>query len=217
MTISIVIPVYEMNGKGAEMLKRCLDSIAMQTFTDYEIVVTDNSDNDDLEKLCDSYSLPIIHLYNEHKGATKNTNRGIKAATGDLIKILNQDDYLAHENALQDIVDNFEGQWLITGCSNNPNPYYTGDIHQGNNKLGGPSVLTIKNENPMLFDEEMRWLFDCDYYKRMYLMYGEPKILHGVNVVIGEGDYQLTNNLSEESKRAEVVFMTNKYVNNSTI
>lgn len=211
--ISIVIPTYEMNGRGEEMLRRCLNSIAAQNYNDIEVVIADNSDNDDIYDICAEYmrEMLVMYYHNPNKGATRNTNFGIKLAQGEIIKILNQDDYLSHENVLIEIAENFTGQWMIVGCDNNPNPYYTGDIHQGNNKLGGPSALVIANEHPMLFDEDMRWLFDCDYYKRMYMQYGEPLILKGVYVNIGTGDHQLTNQLSQSAKEAEVVFMTNKY------
>ena len=146
--ISIVIPVYDKMKDGDFFLNRCLDSIKSQTYTDYEIVMT-------------------------HEGnSPHNTNLGMKQAEGDLIKILHQDDYFTHENSLKEIVDNFKGDWLITGCSNNWYPVYTGDIHLGNNKLGSPSVLTIRNGLDMYFDEELIWLFDCDFYKRMYNKYG---------------------------------------------
>lgn len=212
--ISIVIPTYEMHGQGVEMLRRCISSIHSQTYTDYEIIVSDNSENDLIKKMCEDI---VLYVRNPIKGICANTNNAMRLATGDLIKILNQDDYLAHPYALQDIDDNFEGQWLIAGCDNNINPYYTGDIHQGNNKLGGPSVLTIRNKDVLFFDESLTWLFDCDYYKKMYATYGAPKILNGVNVCIGIGDHQVTSVLGIDIKEAELLLMTNRYAHNTAI
>lgn len=186
--ISIVIPVYDKMKDGDFFLNRCLDSIKSQTYTDYEVIMT-------------------------HEGNSPyNTNLGMSKAKGDLIKILHQDDYFTHKNSLKEIVENFNGEWLITGCSNNWYPIYTGDIHLGNNKLGSPSVLTTRNGLDMYFDEELIWLFDCDFYKRMYNKYGEPTILMGDIVTIGEGDHQATNLITNTAKEKEVFIMRQRYV-----
>jgi len=186
--ISIVIPVYSKMKNGEFFLGRCLESIKSQSYTDYEIIMT-------------------------HEGnSPHNTNLGMKKAKGDLIKILHQDDYFTHKNALKEIVDNFKGDWLITGCSNNLYPMYTGDIYLGNNKLGSPSVLTIRNGLNMYFDEELIWLFDCDFYKRMYDKYGEPTILMGNNITIGEGEHQATHLIANTAKEKEVFLMRQRYV-----
>lgn len=183
--LSVVIPIHNMKG-GAEFLWKTINILMEQTFQDFEIVITKQG------------TMP------------ENTNAGIKRARGELIKILYLDDVLAHKDALKDIVDNFSGNWLITGADNNPYPYYTDDIEKGNNKLGSPSALTIKNEEPMLFDEKMTWLLDCDYYKRMYEKFGEPVILDGEHVKIGVGDHQVTHLLSDEAKTAEAVYLNKK-------
>jgi hypothetical protein len=176
---------------GAEFLWKSVNRIMEQTFKDYEIVIV-----------------------KEGKMA-ENTNAGIKRARGELIKILYLDDCLAHPNALQEIVDAFDKNpdksWLITGVNNNLTPYWTADIETGNNKLGSPSALTIRNNDPLLFDETMSWLLDCDYYKRMYARHGAPMILRGVHVEICEGDHQMTRILTQEQKRIEHDYLSKKY------
>lgn len=218
MEISIAIPVYAMGNKGLEMLKRCLESIRTQTLKPFEVVITDNSVGEyqvQMKKLALSFKdLNVKYFVNPKKGITINTNETIKKCRGELIKILYQDDYFAHPEALQIISDNFTPttQWLVTGCHNNLIPRYTEDIHLGNNKIGAPSVLTIRNEMPLLFDEKLSWLFDCDYYRRMYEAYGEPCFIYDVNVKIGIGDHQMTNILSDEIKNKELAIMKERYV-----
>lgn len=184
--ISILVPYHDMD--NAEFfLKRNIDSIMSQTYKDYEIVLTKDGK------------------------MAENSNIAIKRATGDLIKILYLDDYFAHKDALQDIVGAFKGGWLMTGTDNNPNPYWTDDIHTGNNKLGSPSALTFENDRPLLFDESLTWLLDCDLYKRLYQRYGKPAIIDGINVVIGCGPHQSTHLLSDELKAGEVDYLIKKY------
>jgi len=210
MRISIAIPTYEMNGRGYEMLKRCLNSIGSQSFQNFEVVISDNSNNlfDDLVKL---YPFKIKYFHSDAVGATKNTNSAIKECSGELIKILNQDDYFTQPSSLSDIVEGFTGDWQITGCNNNLIPMVTGDLVQGNNKLGSPSCLTIRNHNVQMFDENLRWVFDCDYYQRMIYKYGNPVILKGNYITIGEGDHQVTNRLTLEEKLKEVYSLTQRY------
>jgi len=186
MKLSIVIPIHKMEG-GAGFLWRSINALTEQTFQDFEIIIT------------------------KAGKMAENTNAGIRRAKGELIKILYLDDCLAHKDALKDIVDNFTGNWLITGADNNPYPYYTDDIEFGNNKLGSPSCLTFRNGLDMYFDEKMSWLLDCDFYKRMYEKYGEPIILDGAGVNLGIGSHQMTNLLSEDIKNEELNYLIKKY------
>ncbi len=55
MKVSMAIPTYSMSNRGAEFLQYALDSIFMQTYTDYEIVVSDHSKDDKIRILCDNF------------------------------------------------------------------------------------------------------------------------------------------------------------------
>lgn len=184
--ITVAIPFHWMDN-WQFFLNRCLESVESQTFKDYEVV------------LIKTGNMPVT------------TNAVIKASTGELIKILYMDDYLAHQLALQDIVDNFKGNWLFTATDNNLNPHYTEDIHLGNNKLGSPSALTIRNKTPIFFDEKLSWALDCDYYKRMYEIHGLPVIVDRVGVNMGLGSHQMTQLLTDEEKELEVRYIINKH------
>lgn len=195
--LTVVVPIHNMKN-GDYFLGRLQDSLEKQTFTDFEIIITKNGK------------------------MAENTNSAIELANAELIKILYMDDYLAHENSLQEIIDNFgpNDMWLATGCThttdgvrmqNDHYPFYSQDIHRGNNTIGSPSVLTIRNRGHLLFDENLSWLLDCDLYKRYYDVYGPPKLLNTVNVVLGIGSHQSTNVFNEEFKLAEYQYLAQKY------
>lgn len=221
--ISICIPTYEMRGKGAEMLRYNLDMIKKQTFKDFEVVISDNSKDDKIKDLCTKdpnySSLPIKYIRNPRIGMAQNTNEAIRNASGEIIKILYMDDYLSTENSLQQIKDNFKGHWMVSGCKhddgekiyNNHFPKYNSNLYLGKNTIGSPSVLSIKNKDLIFFDENMSWLLDCDYYKRLYDKYGEPTILNELNVVIGTGKHQVTSILPIITKIKEAYYMAKKY------
>ncbi len=192
--LSVCIPIHDMEN-GDFFLTRLLNSLQEQTFRDFEIVIT------------------------KRGKMAENTNAAIKQAKGELIKILYMDDYLAHPEALQRIVEAFTGEWLVTGCvhiglgDEKPHSPHFPDIEGvmiNQNSIGSPSVLTIKNDNPLLFNEEMSWLLDVDYYKRMYAIHGEPVLLDDLNVVIGLGTHQTTHVLTNSEKHAEEVYLKNK-------
>lgn len=208
--VTIAIPIHGMKN-GVFFLERCLDSILKQSFTDFDVVITDNSDDETLRKVTEKYGMKINYFKNPRKGMAQNTNEAIKRSTGSLIKILYMDDYFSHKHALQQIVEAFKGRWLINGTDNNEFPYWTDDIETGNNKLGSPSALTIKNAQPLLFDEKMTWLLDCDLYKRMYKLDGEPTILDGKHVSIGVGTHQISHLLTDKDKQDEELYMEKKW------
>lgn len=190
--ISIAIPYYPKMKNAKYYIDRCLASIREQSYQNYEIVITNKG------------SMP------------ENTNAAIRQSKGELIKILYMDDFFAHKDALKNIVENFKGEWLVTGCKNDKDlgrhyPTYSDDIERGNNTIGSPSVLTIKNGLNIYFDEELSWLLDCDFYKRLYEKHGEPVILNDINVVIGIHDGQATNTLGNERKLKEHKYMQKKY------
>lgn len=184
--LSIIIPIHDMKG-GAEFLWRSVNALTRQTFRDFELIITQDGK------------------------MAENTNSGIKQARGELIKVLYLDDCLSSDTALEDMVKNFTGDWMIVGTNNNSEPYWTHDIRLGNNKLGSPSALIMRNEFPLMFDETMSWLLDCDYYHRMHQRWGEPQILRGNYVTIGEGDHQMTHILTDGEKQAEVNYIKQKY------
>lgn len=187
---------------GDYFLWRLVQSVLKQSYNDYELLIVQEG------------SMP------------ENTNAGIKKAKGELIKILYLDDYLAHKDALKLIVESFgkEDQWLVTGCvhqrtgdrdfyedPHSPHyPQYVEDIHLGNNCIGSPSVLTIRNKGHLLFDERLSFLLDCDLYKRYYQKYGSPKVLRDLGVVIGIHEGQTSSIMPENEKLEEYNYITKK-------
>lgn len=213
-----------MNGLGEDYLTRCLDSLSTQNFKDFEVVVSDNSDNDDLREVCLDYpELKINYFKNALKGMAPNTNAGMKASKGELIKILYQDDFLAHDQSLSDIAYSFRSgdRWLVTGCGHSDDfgewtrphyPEYTKGVQLGINTIGSPSVLTILNDEPLLFDESLTWVLDCDLYARLHKKHGLPRVLNSINVIIGTGKHQTTYALSDEYKQSEQDKIFKRYV-----
>ncbi|MDB5188983.1 MAG: glycosyl transferase-like protein [Candidatus Nomurabacteria bacterium] len=227
--ISICIPTYEMKGKGHVFLEQSFGIFAEQTYQDFDIVISDHSQDTAIEDLCKTYAdkLDIYYYRNtENRGnSSANINNAIKKATGQLIKVLFQDDFLFHEKALAEIANCFDVEkdhWLVSGCTHTTDgttffkPFYPrpDTIHSIWIKTvySSPSTLTIKNDSPLLFDESLIWLMDSDYYRRCYDKFGEPKILHTINVVNRVGDHQVTNTVASRAlQKREYTMMLERY------
>jgi len=216
MKISVVIPVY--NFKGAEALtRRCIESVLKQKYPDeIEIVVSDNSDGE-LRELVSAYGVKYV-VNMGMKNMPENTNNAINNATGDIIKILYQDDFLYKKNALSSIAKAFtpETNWVATGCIHtydgknlfNPHePYYSFT----DNTIGSPSVIAFRKDVTERFDSRFSWILDLDFYRRLLKNYGHPKILKVVCTVIGLHEQQMTHKLTESQKITELIMLDKKY------
>ncbi len=72
-TVSIIVPVY----KVEPYLRRCVDSILAQTFTDFELILVDDGSPDNCPAICDEYvekddRVHVIHQENGGLSAARN-------------------------------------------------------------------------------------------------------------------------------------------------
>jgi hypothetical protein len=225
---SIAIPTYGYNGKGSEFLEFSFEKLNSQTFKNFEIVISDHSTDDTIKDICDKWKekLNIIHFFNENgRGViSPNINESMKNCKGQWIKILFQDDFLFDENSLQKqhdyILQNQNLKWFFTQFYHSNNginfyrhyfPQWNSNVWSGNNTLGCPSGLTLKNNDLIFFDENLNWLMDCDFYQRMFLKYGEPSVLNEITVVNRTWGNRLTDTISEQQKYNEFLIVSKKY------
>lgn len=225
---SIAIPAYGYNGKGVEFLEHNLAILSKQSFKDFEVILSDHSkDNtifDVYNKWVDRLNIHYF-LHDEGRGfISPNLNNAIRHCTGKWIKILFQDDFLFDSDALQTqhdiLAENENIKWLVTSfCHSNDgatfyrfyDPKYSEDIWTGNNTLGNPSNLTIKNEDLLYFDEGLNWLVDCEYYYRMFLKHGKPTIIAPVTVVNRTHGGGLTDTTKQDLKDKELQMLMERY------
>jgi glycosyltransferase involved in cell wall biosynthesis len=195
--ISICIPAYEMQGRGVEMLRELIASIRMQSFADYEIVVSDDGGVERLvQEMSPSWypndghpdSIFGARLVKGKPGAAANLNNAIDHARGDIIKPMFQDDQFLEPDTLQKIADVFQDRdlfWLACTSRNVGESGFRDDTHvpyphnslealrQGENTYGSPSAMAWRR-NDLRFDVNLHWLFDCEFYARMAERYGVP-------------------------------------------
>lgn len=87
--IAVVIPLYN----KVRHIKRALDSVLAQTFTDFEAIVVNDGSTDGSQEVVAQYADPRLRLINqENAGVSAARNRGVTEASGDLIAFLDADD-----------------------------------------------------------------------------------------------------------------------------
>lgn len=91
--VSVVVPVYNVE----KYICDCIDSIIRQTYTDLEIILSDDGSTDGCGRICDKYAekddrVKVIHAGN--MGLSEARNRGIRIASGDYITFVDSDDVL---------------------------------------------------------------------------------------------------------------------------
>jgi len=226
--ISVAIPCYEMGGCGVDMLEFSFNKLIHQSLQDFETVITDHSQDNLIEKLCDSWEGVINIKYfknTEKRGSpTSNTNLGIAKSEGEIIKLLCQDDYLYDEQALQIIDKNFASDvnWMATSylhttdrarLYNKHVPRLSDNIAL-KNLLGTPSAFTIRNGVDVWFDENLSWFYDGDFYRRMVQKFGNPKVIDKITMVNYLHADQVTNTIANHAlKNKEQQYVTEKMKN----
>lgn len=102
MKFSIIIPAYNSAGH----IRKALDSIKAQTFTDYELIVVCDSCTDDTGRIAAEYGAHVEAVSYHCDGLTR--NRGIELATGDWLLFMDDDDWWLHEYVLQQLSDKID-------------------------------------------------------------------------------------------------------------
>jgi GT2 family glycosyltransferase len=87
-----VISVVVVNWNRRDLLHACLDSLAAQTFTDFEIIVVDNGSEDGSAAMVREFALPIRLIENrENKGFCAANNQGFSVSQAEYVALLNND------------------------------------------------------------------------------------------------------------------------------
>jgi glycosyltransferase involved in cell wall biosynthesis len=93
--VSVGLPVYN----GEKYLAKAIESVLAQTFTDLELIISDNASTDNTRQICEHYAArdQRIHYYRHevNHGATWNFNRAFELSSGTYFNWLAHDDMLA--------------------------------------------------------------------------------------------------------------------------
>ncbi len=211
--ISICIPAY----KRITDLEKLLDSIGRQTFTDFEVIVTDDSPDDTVKNFCNNYPNKFRLVYYKNQvalGTPENWNEGIRKATALWVKLMHDDDYFATNNSLalfaraikkNSTAQVFYGAFIFENAAKNSkkvikcnwydrfflslSPYHM----LRRNYFGNPSCIIIKKEVPYLYDNRFKYIVDFAFYIELLQNNIKCCYIPEVLIHVGLNDEQVTN------------------------
>tara|TARA_R100001591_G_scaffold73291_1_gene81267 strand:+ start:97 stop:882 length:786 start_codon:yes stop_codon:yes gene_type:complete len=195
--ISICIPTHDRGEDGPKWMRELLNSIKVQTFQDFDIVVVDESEDATILDTCKEYSDDFEFTYiNCHHlkddGITAKWNVGIDECTGHIVKFMGSDDVFVNSDALQIINDYYRdnnSKWAFSGfCEmtndgskffNPKDPVWSDYTLEGRNFLSAPSNLSFRKDCKEHFDTNIKHCLDTEFYHRMRWKYGMPDFISG--------------------------------------
>ena len=94
--VSIIVPVYN----AEKYLKRCVDSILVQDYSNIELILMDDGSTDASGTICDDYAkqdgrVRVVHK--ENTGVSDTRNRALDLAEGVYVQFLDSDDWIEPE------------------------------------------------------------------------------------------------------------------------
>lgn len=100
-TISVIVPIYNME----KCMRKCINSILAQTFTDFECLLIDDGSTDNSGNICDEYAEKdkrIVTIHKQNGGVSSTRQCGIDHAKGDYTIHVDPDDWV-ESNMLEDL------------------------------------------------------------------------------------------------------------------
>jgi glycosyltransferase involved in cell wall biosynthesis len=106
MKISIITPTYN----SAKTLARTIESVIAQAYSDLEYIIIDGLSSDNTKDIVLNYQnkINIKFISEKDNGIYDAMNKGVKLATGDIIGILNSDDFYDNSGVLNNVNKTFE-------------------------------------------------------------------------------------------------------------
>lgn len=180
--ISIITPVYNVE----VYLRKCIDSILNQTFTDFELFIVDDGSTDSCGVIADEYAAIDSRVYAIHKqngGAPSARNAGLARASGKYLYFPDSDDWIepTYLQDMFDIAEKTQAQLVISGYTME---YYESGSNQSYSILMPercyPSKDIVRNNLHKYFDNMMiavPWnkLYRSDYICNNKILFPDLK------------------------------------------
>lgn len=169
--VSIIIPVYNVKN----YLKRCLESIRVQTFANFEVLMIDDGSIDGSDEIIDVFAEldeRFCALHYANSGVSVARNRGLQKAIGTYISFIDADDWV-HPKFLERLVETIENECADMAVCGYERIY--GDQIRSHVEKNEADKLLVTQFLTLLFrpDSEVQWyvwnkLFRSEYIKKYF-------------------------------------------------
>lgn len=209
--VSICIPAYE----NVVLLKRLLDSVVLQNYPAIEVIISDDSAGEDIKNAISDYETRLHLKYFSNKPPLRspgNWNNALDKASGELLMLVHQDDWLNSAGVIRKYVDAFERN-PSTDFVFCRSMAFTDDDKDGLNKyhqkilarlqqypeglllgnvIGPPSNVMVRSSVSVPYSPPFIWLVDVDYYMRLIQAGHKFSFIDEPLVSVGLHDAQTT-------------------------
>ena len=198
-------------------MRQLLDVIKLQDFKDFEVVVSDDSPDNDVFELCEGYKETFALSYyknNPALGTPENWNNAIRKANGTWIKLMHDDDFFASEttlgafaNAIKKnpdadllysafVFDEIASQKRETVRCTVWDRFILGlsPYHMfKRNYFGNPSCVIFKKTVPFLYDKRFKYIVDFAYYIELLIAKVKCVYIPETLIHVGLNEDQVTH------------------------
>jgi len=157
--LSIIVPVYNVQN----YLKKCIESILIQSFQDFELILVNDGSTDDSGKICDEYLLQdrrvkVIHKLNGGLGDARNA--GIIDSIGEFIGFVDSDDWI--DSDMYQVLINLQIQHKsdIVSCN-----YMRTDTSKNDDSLKIVNYSRDEALNDLYSNKFIKWIVCNKIYK----------------------------------------------------
>ena len=129
--VSVIIPIYNIKN----YIRRCIESVIQQTYTNIEIIIVDDGSIDDSGEICKQFvtmDSRIIYIYQGNQGSVGARKTGLLYAKGNYIVFVDGDDYVEkvyverlYECMVKNDVDFVHSNYMVNG----KNQKFTKNMH----------------------------------------------------------------------------------------
>lgn len=168
---------------------RCLESILKQDYQTVEVIISDDSPDEDIKHAIQPYKDKLKIAYHHNRpslGSPQNWNAALDKGSGEYLLLLHQDDWFHSTYALSSFLNALEQHKadfvfcqntaidekgnkiilqaipsLLKEMSAKPNHLLLAQV------IGPPSNTMLKRIIDIRYDERLIWLVDVDYYSRI--------------------------------------------------
>jgi glycosyltransferase involved in cell wall biosynthesis len=214
MRLHVCIPSFE-HPIGVE---RALQSLALQTFRDFSVLVSDDSASNAVRDVVRGFEqqLPLTYVRNAPpRGVPDNWNAWVGAGDSEYVQVLHHDDWLTQPDSLAKLVGALDNapEAAFAFC-NSADSRADGSLiwisrpwagweerlaSMGNrvfmlgNFVGAPSAVVFRRQTQARFDSRLKWVVDMDFYAQM--LAAGAKVVHVDETLIAdlaEGETRMT-------------------------
>lgn len=163
---SLIIPIYN----AEQYLRRCMDSVLGQDYTDIEVVLVDDGSVDDSGRMCDEYAAKdarVRAFHQPNQGASIARLNGLKIARGEYVTFVDSDDWI--DSQYVSALFQMAAQYKVNVCACDVKRVKESEEFTHDYAIQQPEVLDYEELMPRFFKYEF-WGFPGKLYLRRALM-----------------------------------------------